>query len=573
MDMSTQKKRYIVGDPNSGIYNEAVIQAKAKNVRDTNFNITLALAKLITSMFGPKGSKKILEMPAGNFSITQKGYKVIKFAKTRLPITQLLVNVVETQENVCGDGTKTVLLLIAFLLEKAKDLMEQGISAPVINTGIKIALDKALKFLESYTIDITAEKFEFLTGLLHSVLNDKLSHQENQFFIDMLLKNILMPDSLLLFSREFSSHDILFRKIHGKSIKESMVLNGMIIYKNKPKSTLPDKIDHPKILLMNRSLDFFIPDNTKPSREITIKDPAEYDKFLKFNVSYYGKISDFLHQNGINAIFCQKKINPTLVDFCGSQGIIAMELIGEDEIKKLSKMLKVQVISDIQSFSEGEMGLADSIEFKKIANDEMLFISLHPSPILTFLLRGGTNQVLDELEEIISSACRVAVQTIEDRKLLPGGGAFECQIARILKNYSNNFPGKLQYVIYELAKAFENLPAFLIMNSGGAPLDLIPQLRALHTNGQTHAGFDCRSNAVVNVIDYGIFDGYNVKKHLIKLASEAARQILRVDGLVMVYDRELHQKLEAEGKKEKHKAYDEKLRKFFKKEEDGMFTL
>jgi chaperonin GroEL (HSP60 family) len=110
------------------------------------------------------------------------------------------------------------------------------------------------------------------------------------------------------------------------------------------------------------------------------------------------------------------------------------------------------------------------------------------------------------------------------------------------------------------------------MNSGGAPLDLIPQLRVLHTNGQTRAGFDCRSNTVVNVIDHGIFDGYKVKKHLIKLASETARQILRVDGLIMVYDRELHEKLEAEGKKEKHKAYDEKLRKFFKKEEDSMFT-
>lgn len=572
MGMSAQKKRYIVGDPNSGAYDDAVVQAKAKDIRDANFNMTLALAKLINSMFGPKGSKKILEMPGGNFSVTQKGYKVIKFAKTRLPITQLLVNMVETQENICGDGTKTVLLLTAFLLEKAKDLMEQGISAPVINAGIKVAFDKALELLESYAIDLTAEKFEFLTDLLHSVLNDKLSHQENQFFIDLLLKNILIPNSLHLISKGFSSSNILFRKVHGKSIKESMILNGMIIYKIKPRSMLPDKITNPKILLMNRSLDFFIPDNTKSFREITIKDPSEYDKFLKFNMTYYGKIADFLYQNGINAIFCQKKINPTLIDFCGSQGIIAMELIGEDEIKKLSKMLKVQVISDIQDFSNDEIGIADSIEFKKIANDEMLFISLQPSPILTFLLRGGTNQVLEELEEMLSSVCRVAVQTIEDRKFLPGGGAFECQIAYILKNYSNTFPDKLQYVIYELANAFENLPAFLILNSGGAPLDLIPQLRALHTDGQIHAGFDCRSNAVVNVIDHGIFEGYKVKKHLIKLAGETARQILRVDGLIMVFDRKLHEQLEAEGKQEKLKDYNEKLRKFFKKEEEGMFV-
>ncbi len=249
-----KKRTYKLGDPNSGIYNESVSQSKGKDIIDINFNTTFYYAKLIKTMFGPKGLNKMLIDSSKNAKITQKGHKVVRHLKNRLPIVQLLMNLVETQEKLHGDGTKTVLLLTAFLLEKAKRLLNQGIPPQIINEGINLAIKKALEVLEDNIIILNEKSEDILKNLINSIMMNKISTYGKEVFIKYLL-------NLSAYSNEIEFSDILYRKIHGKSIKESELINGMIIYKEKPNVKIPKSIDHPKIILVKRNLDFFIRDN------------------------------------------------------------------------------------------------------------------------------------------------------------------------------------------------------------------------------------------------------------------------------------------------------------------------
>lgn len=569
--MKSKKKPYILGDPNLGIYNAAVSQFKTEEIRKINFNMSFLFAKTLRTMLGPIGSNKILINSANEVSITQKGSKVVKLFKNRLPINQLLINLAETQENICGDGTKTVILLTAFLLEKAKDLLNRGISPQLINEGFSISTRESLEILEKNAIILKEYDKIIIKQLLESIMVNRLSDKSKQTFIDYLLNVIDSNDLFFNFPNDFDFSNILFRKIHGKSTDESEIIKGMIIYKEKPNSKVPIGIINPRILLIRRTLDFFIRDNTKELKEVNIEDPNQYGKLLDFKMEYYKNLALFFKKREIKVIFCQKHINKYLIDYCASLGIIALELIGKEELEKLSKMLNINVIADINNFSQEEIGIAESIEFKKVGNEEMLFIKKENSKLWTLLLRGGSDYVLEELEESIKSALKVAIQTIKDKKFLPGGGALESEIAYNLKKYSENFSNKIQLVILEFGKALENIPAYLIRNSAKDPLDLITELRKLHKNGQIHLGFDCNSKKIINVIEQGIFDGYQVKKHLIKIACEAARQIIRVDGLIMVFNKELQQDLENQKREGKNEKRAEELKKFFKENEEEMF--
>jgi chaperonin GroEL (HSP60 family) len=372
--------------------------------------------------------------------------------------------------------------------------------------------------------------------------------------------------------KDFDPANIIFRKLAGKGVSESKFINGMIIYKDRPNTKVPTRIDNPKLLLIRRNLDFFVSDNLKNPREIDIKDSSEYSNFLQFNMSYYENMAKNIKNRGINAIFCQKKVNKYFIDYCASIGIIALELVGEEELKKLSEITDANIISDPNIFSDEDVGTADLIEFRKITNDEMLFIHVGKSRVLTFLLRGGLKYIMEELEEVLETTFKVSIQTLKDQKILPGGGALECEIAFALKTYSKTFHDRLQYVIEEFGKAFENIPAFIILNSSADPLDLIPSLRKAHANGQMYDGFDCTSHSLVNVVNHGIFDGYKAKKHQIKIASEVARQIIRIDKMIMVTNPELQKKLDASTKASKAQEHDKRLRRYFKDKEEEMFT-
>ncbi|NHI94376.1 MAG: hypothetical protein EAX96_17925 [Candidatus Lokiarchaeota archaeon] len=564
--MSVGKKIYLLGDPNLGIYDESVSQSKDKDIREINFNTTFYFAKIIKTMFGPNGLNKMLLDTSNNIIITQKGNKVLNHLKKRLPIVQLLINLAEIQEKLYGDGTKTIILLTAFLLDKAKKLLEKGIPAQIINEGLNLATIKALEVLENSVIEINENINSFLEKLVNSVMMNRISIYDKKIFINYLL-------NLSTYLGEIEYSDIFYRKVHGKSIKESEIINGMIIYKEKPNFKMPEKIENPKIVLIKRNLDFFIRDNVNINRNIEIDNPLEYKKFLSFTENYYYELSKNLKERGIDIILCEKKMNPTFIEQCATLGMIALELVGEEEIKSLSKLLNLKVISDIQNIEDEEIGTAERAEFKKIVADEMLILSLRNSKIFTFLLRGGTKYILDELEENIRCASKIAIQFMKHKKVLPGGGALESEIACELKKYSSNFSNRLQVVISEIAKAYENIPGYLIKNSGQDPLDLVPKLRKMHAESFKYSGFDANSNKLMNVIDQGIFDDYIGKKNLIRNASEAVQQIIRVNGLIMIRDRDLHKKFEQEKSQIRSQKHEKRLREYFREKEEDLFTI
>lgn len=558
---------------NPKIYNDAVSSLGDKDAQVVNFDITRAIAKVIMSMFGPKGLNKMIIPFSNDPIITQKGDKVVKTFKSRIPITLMLLDLVKTQEKNCGDGTKTALLLTAFLLEKTRDMLALGIPPHIINKGFYIAMNKALEILEDNIIQFDFQNEHQLIAIIKSVMNHKFTYHYKESHIELIVETLKNNTDLFFKSQVFVYSDIMFRKVPGKSANDSELINGMIIYKDKPNLSLPNKITNAGILLIRKSLDFFIQGNKELfPKEVEINSKEMLQEFSNFRNTYYGNLARLLKQKGVDVILCQKKINPYFVDYCASIGIIALELVGEEDIKKLTKLLEVNVISSLSDLSNIKLGNADSIEFKKISGDEMFFINIESSKILTFLIRGGIAPLMDELEEILNGSLRVAIQTVKDKKLLPGGGALECEISQKLKNYAQNYPNKYQIVIKEYAKAIENLPAHLIMNSAAEPLDLIPQLRAEHSNGQKHMGFNCTVNDIVDVVKKGIYDGYFTKKHIIKIASELARQIIRVDYLIMVYDRKLYEQIEKEGKEVKSQKHQEKVRKYLNKKDEDLFS-
>jgi chaperonin GroEL (HSP60 family) len=517
-------------------------------------------------MYGPKGLNKMIIPITNETVVTQKGLRVVKTYKSRVPITLMLINLAETQEKKCGDGTKTVLLLTSFLLEKAKEMLRQGISAQIINKGYFIAMTKALDILEDNTILLSDDFQNELSSVIRSVMNNKLTSTSKKIFIDLILKTIVDNKKLLIDANDFDFSDIFYRKVQGKGIHESEVIKGMVIYKDKPTHSIPSKITNPRILLIKQNLDFFLPQNHEAyQKDVYIDSVEKYRQFSQFNNSYYKNLALFFKEKGVDVILCRRKVNKSFIEFCAELGIITLELVGKEDLNKLSKMLEVSVISSIKDFSSAEIGTANLVEYKKITDDEMLILKKEDSPIFTFLLRGGSPLILDELEEIINTSFRVALDTIRDRKFLPGGGALECELSQKLKEYANSYSNKYQLVITEYAKALENLPAYLIINSAKDPFDLIPQLKAEHSNGNCRMGFNSYSNEIIDVIYNGIFDGYNAKKHAIKIASAMARQILRVDGLVMVYDRKLYEKIEEEGKQHRKANHQERIRQHIKK--------
>ncbi len=550
------------------IYNDAVTRVSGKDLRELNLRDTKTIAHAISPSLGPKGFSKIIAQPTKDINVTHKGHEITRTFRSRLPIVQMLIKLVETQENTYGDGTKTVVLLTGLLLEKAANLLAQGIPPQIIHKGYSLATEKALQVLEANAISFNPETEPgVLRNIFSSVMTNILSNDTKQHFATLLLKMLKDHANLFFTSKDFDFSDLLFRKIAGRGVVESEIIEGMIIYKAKPNPSTPSRIENARILLVSSSMDFFPQGNFSTQREAKITSPAKLKEFGHFNQDYYRNLAISFQNKGVNVVLCEKKMNEDFISICEGLGMIALELVGEQELKKLSKLLNVIPVAAVTKFSDKDVGKAELAEFKKVTSDEMLFLRNKNASILTLLVRGGTKNVLDELEESLRSSLKVAIQTIKDGKVLPGAGALECEIAGQLKKYAATFANTLQLAITDFGTAFENIPSYLIANSGLDPLEIIPQLRSSHGKGKKHDGFDGNTSSIVNVVKAGILDGYSVKKQSLKMASELACQTIRVDDLIMVYDRKMYERIKEEGKPRKMEKREEEMRKYLQKHE------
>ncbi|GAI47421.1 unnamed protein product, partial [marine sediment metagenome] len=116
-----------------------------------------------------------------------------------------------------------------------------------------------------------------------------------------------------------------------------------------------------------------------------------------------------------------------------------------------------------------------------------------------FLVRGGTEHVVDEAERAVHDAVSVVSVAVEDGKIVAGGGAPEIEAAKGLREYAGTVSGREALAINAFADAIEVIPRTLAENAGLDPIDILVQLRADHEKkGGKDIGIDVISGERAN---------------------------------------------------------------------------
>jgi len=123
-------------------------------------------------------------------------------------------------------------------------------------------------------------------------------------------------------------------------------------------------------------------------------------------------------------------------------------------------------------------------------------------------------------------------------KFLPGAGASEIELARLIKSWGESISGQDQYAIKKFGEALEIVPKILAENSGANPTDIISNLYSLHSEGKVTMGVDVNGK-VVDSREIGIYDLLVGKRRALELATNAAVTILRISQLIMARQSEM----------------------------------
>jgi len=246
---------------------------------------------------------------------------------------------------------------------------------------------------------------------------------------------------------------------------------------------------------------------------------------------------------GINVLLIQKSIlrdayNELSLHFLAKMGILVITDIERADVEFICRTLGCIPIANIQSLSPEKIGNANHVGDVVMPGSGCKVVKFtgvkNPGKTMTVLIRGSNELVLAEANRSIHDAQCVVRSLIKKRFLIAGGGAPEVEIAIRLKELSLGTTGIDSYCMKAFADALEIIPYTLAENAGLKPIDIVTELRKLHTDGLIGAGINVKKNTVSDMYELNVLQPLLVSTSAINLATETVCMILKVDDMVVV---------------------------------------
>ena len=506
-----------------GTQRETGLGAQKKNIE-----VAKAIADAVRTTLGPKGMDKMLVDSLGDIVITNDGATILKEIDVAHPVGKMMVEVAKVQDTEVGDGTTTAVVLAGELLKKAEELLDQNVHPTIITNGYRLAAEKALEILPS--LGIKVENDELLKEIAMTAMTGKNVGDAKEYLADIVVRAVKAIKEEIDGKTRVDIDNIKVEKKQGGGITDTVLIDGIVLDKEKVHPRMPRVVKDAKIALINTGFEV---KKTEINAKIQITDPSQIQAFLEEEQKEIKKMVDKVKEVGANVVFCQKAIDDIAQHYMAKYGIYAVRRVKKSDMEKLAKATGAKIITNLDDLSAEDLGYAAVVEERKIGEDNMTFVTGCKNPkAVSILVRGGTEHVVDEVERALHDALKVVGVAMEDGYASAGGGATEINLALKLREYAPSVGGREQLAIEAFADALEIIPRTLAENAGMDSIDIIMKLKAEHQAGKKYSGVDVLGGGIADMVEKKVIEPLRVKKQAIESATEVATMILRIDDVI-----------------------------------------
>eukprot|EP01057_Protomagalhaensia_wolfi_P001566 Protomagalhaensia_wolfi_Nauph_80__1565@NODE_1960_length_1265_cov_8_977162_g1535_i0_p1_GENE_NODE_1960_length_1265_cov_8_977162_g1535_i0NODE_1960_length_1265_cov_8_977162_g1535_i0_p1_ORF_typecomplete_len325_score61_88Cpn60_TCP1/PF00118_24/4_8e103ANAPC15/PF15243_6/0_19_NODE_1960_length_1265_cov_8_977162_g1535_i02601234 len=295
-------------------------------------------------------------------------------------------------------------------------------------------------------------------------------------------------------------------------------------------------IKNPRVVLLDCPLEYK-KGESMTNVEITKED--EFEKLLMQEEEEVRKMCDNIARVGCDLVITEKGVSDLAAHFLIKKNISVIRRAKKTDANRLARVTGATIVNRCEELTEQDIGTKCKLfKVEKIDDDYWSYLTDCEDPrACTIMLRGGSKDVLNEIERNLHDALSVARNILLEGKLLPGGGATEIELALRLNEKAQEISGLEQWGYRVVAKALEVIPRTLAQNCGADVVRTIAQMRAAHSTKDEETsgasmGLNGLTGEIVDTQKIGIWDTYAVKAQILKTAIECSAMLMRVDDVL-----------------------------------------
>ena len=354
----------------------------------------------------------------------------------------------------------------------------------------------------------------------------------------------------------FNVDNIRVVKIMGGSLEQSRVVRGMV-FGREPDGVVK-KARKAKVGVFSCPIDI---SQTETKGTVLLKNAKEMLDFTHGEENQLETAVKELYDSGLRVVVAGATVGELAMHYLNRFNILVIKILSKFELRRLCRVVGATPLARLGAPMPEEMGSVDVVEAIEIGGDRVTVFRQEDASAVTrtatIVLRGATQNHLDDVERAIDDGVNVVKAITQDPRLVPGAGATETQLVERISAFADRTPGLPQHAIRKYAEAFEVIPRTLAESAGLDATEVLARLYTAHSKGSQNrssssgeseagsddeeepywtAGVDLESTddtGILDALDEGILDLMVSKSWAIKLATESARTVLSVDQIIV----------------------------------------
>jgi len=494
-----------------------------------NIEAVRSLSQIVRTSLGPHGMNKMLVNHLDKLFVTNDAATIIKELDVMHPAAKMVVLASQSQEQEVGDGTNFVIVFAGELLANAESLLKKGLHPSDIVDGYTKASKKALELLEGYKLS-SVENIRDADQVARAL---RASIASKQYGYEDLLAPLVAKACIQVLPKNpknFNVDNVRVAKILGGGVLDTHVVRGFVLPRG-AEGTIKH-VQNAKVAVFAGGIE---PIKTETKDTILINSDVELLNYAKSEEKNMEDIISKIAASGVNVLVSGGAISEMAMHFIERYKLMVVKCMSKFDLRRICKAISATTLARLGAPTPEEIGQCDLVTVEEIGSTRVTIFrqNAEESGISTVVIRASTDNLLNDVERSIDDGVNVFKALTKDGRLVAGGGATEIELAKSLQAYGDATPGIVQYAIKKYGEAFEVIPRTIAENAGLKSTDVLSNLYAAHQKGNIHDGIDVEEGGIGDMAAQGIFDLLVTKSTGIRLATDAAITVLRVDQIIM----------------------------------------
>ncbi|KAG8630326.1 hypothetical protein KVT40_001945 [Elsinoe batatas] len=502
-----------------------------------NISAGEGLQDVLASNLGPSGTLKMLVDGAGGIKLTKDGSVLLKEMQIQNPTAVMIARAATAQDDMTGDGTTSVVLMVGELLKQADRYISEGLHPRVITDGYEFARTEALKFLDTFKLGKEVDR-----ELLLSVARTSLATKVNASLAEQLTPDIV--DAVLTIYNKPEKPDLHMVEImtmQHRTAADTQLIRGLALDHGARHPDMPKRVENAFILTLNVSLEYEKSEinsgfyySSADQREKLVESERRFvDEKLRKIVELKKEVCGTDGKKGF-VIVNQKGIDPLSLDVLAKNGIFALRRAKRRNMERLQLICGGVAQNSVDDLTPDILGWAGTVYEHQLGEEKFTFIEdVRQAKSVTLLIKGPNGHTITQIKDAVRDGLRSVYNMIVDGSVVPGGGAYQIACAQHLNSeaFRKTVKGKSKWGVTAFADALLIIPKTLAANSGHDIQDSIAALQDEAAEGNV-VGLNLTTGEPMDPQLEGVYDSYRVLRSYVSSATGIASNLLLCDEML-----------------------------------------